>query len=47
MKKLIISGARQVGKTFILKNFGETEFNEFHYFNFEYDKKLSGILMLI
>jgi len=43
MKKLIISGARQVGKTFILKKFGETEFNEFHYFNFESDKKLSGI----
>ena len=40
---LIISGARQVGKTFILKKFGETEFNEFHYFNFESDKKLSGI----
>lgn len=40
-KPLIIKGARQVGKTFILKKFGEEEFDRFHYFNFEKDPELA------
>ena len=34
-KPLIIKGARQVGKTYILEHFGKTEFKQTHYFNFE------------
>ncbi len=34
-KPLIFKGARQVGKTFLLNEFGKTEFANFHYFNFE------------
>lgn len=40
-KPLIVKGARQVGKTYILKKFGEQEFQRFHYFNFEKDPKLA------
>ena len=42
-KPLILKGARQVGKTYILKKFGKNEFPDFHFFNFEQDKTLSGI----
>lgn len=34
-KPLILQGARQVGKTWLLKHFGATEFKEVAYFNFE------------
>ncbi len=34
-KPLILKGARQTGKTFILKEFGKREFKKVHYFNFE------------
>jgi len=34
-KPLLLQGARQVGKTWILKNFGENEFESIAYFNFE------------
>jgi predicted AAA+ superfamily ATPase len=34
-KPLIIQGARQVGKTFLMKHFGENEFEQVAYFNFE------------
>jgi predicted AAA+ superfamily ATPase len=40
-KPLILKGARQVGKTYILKKFGEQEFKQFHYFNFEKNPKLA------
>lgn len=40
-KPLIIKGARQVGKTYILQKFGEQEFDRFHYFNFEKDPKIA------
>jgi len=39
-KPLILRGARQVGKTYILKEFGETEFSQYHYVNFEEDERL-------
>jgi uncharacterized protein len=34
-KPLILQGARQVGKTWLLKHFGEAEFDNIAYFNFE------------
>lgn len=39
-KPLILRGARQVGKTYILEEFGRTFFFKSHYFNFEKSKKL-------
>jgi len=42
-KPLVIRGARQVGKTYILKEFGETAFPSYHYVNFEKDEKLGRI----
>jgi uncharacterized protein len=38
-KPLIVRGARQVGKTFLLKEFGKTAFPRCHYLNFENDRK--------
>ena len=40
---LIVKGARQVGKTFIIKRFGENEYSNCHVFNFEKDKQLAVI----
>lgn len=40
-KPLILKGARQVGKTYILKEFGENEYNNAAYFNFEEDPALN------
>ena len=34
-KPLIILGARQVGKTWLMKEFGKNEFKSIAYFNFE------------
>lgn len=34
-KPLILQGARQVGKTYLLEQFGRDHFNATHYFNFE------------
>lgn len=34
-KPLIVRGARQVGKTWLLKNFGKTQYDKFVYVNFE------------
>jgi len=39
-KPLLLKGARQTGKTYILKEFGNKEYKNFHYFNFEEDPKL-------
>ncbi len=36
-KPLIIKGPRQVGKTYILKEFGQKYFKNYHYINFELD----------
>lgn len=36
-KPLLLKGARQVGKTYLLKHFGETAFSNYHYLNFEKD----------
>ncbi|WFN33455.1 ATP-binding protein [Methanogenium sp. S4BF] len=42
-KPVIIEGIRQCGKTWILKQFGEAEFKDIAYFNFEYDDRLQTI----
>jgi len=42
-KPLILKGARQVGKTYILRQFGESDFDNYHYLNFEMDEALSLI----
>ncbi len=42
-KPLLLWGARQVGKTFILKEFGRTSFDKFHYLNFEDNERLGEI----
>jgi predicted AAA+ superfamily ATPase len=34
-KPLLLQGARQVGKTYSLKEFGKTQFPQYHYINFE------------
>lgn len=40
---LILKGARQVGKTYSLKEFGKTSFSNFLYVNFEEDEQLEKI----
>jgi predicted AAA+ superfamily ATPase len=36
-KPLLLQGARQVGKTYIVKAFGNDQYRNFHHFNFEKD----------
>lgn len=38
----MLKGARQTGKTYILKEFGTKEYENLFYFNFEEDPKLAG-----
>lgn len=45
-KPIILQGARQVGKTYLLKTFGRENFKRIHYFNFEEDGKLASIFKL-
>jgi predicted AAA+ superfamily ATPase len=42
-KPLIIRGARQVGKTWLMKSFGATECKQVAYFNFESNQRLKTI----
>ncbi|MFI3211888.1 MAG: ATP-binding protein [Eubacteriales bacterium] len=42
-KPLIIRGARQVGKTWIMKEFGHSYYNNYVYFNFDEEQELSSI----
>ena len=42
-KPLILRGARQVGKTYILKEFGRKNYDNIAYFNFDNDEELAGI----
>lgn len=39
-KPLILQGARQVGKTYLLKQFGEENYESVAYFNFDHDENL-------
>jgi len=42
-KPLILQGARQVGKTFLINEFGRNEYKNLYYLNFEQDKNLSTL----
>jgi uncharacterized protein len=42
-KPVLITGARQVGKTWLMKEFGETHFSTYIYINFERDKLLVNL----
>ncbi len=42
-KPLILRGARQVGKTYLLQAFGKTAFRHYHYLNFERDERLGAL----
>ena len=42
-KPLILKGARQVGKTWIMKEFAATAYEDYVYFNFDEDTELNSI----
>ena len=42
-KPLIIRGARQVGKTWLMKEFGKLEFKDAVYVNFDSDRDVSRL----
>lgn len=42
-KPLILKGARQVGKTWLMKEFGKNFYNNYVYFNFDEDEELKSI----
>ena len=42
-KPLIIRGARQVGKTWLMKEFAKTEYEDFIYVNFEFDEVMKTL----
>lgn len=42
-KPLILRGARQVGKTWLMKEFGKCEYDNFIYFNFDEEEELKSI----
>lgn len=42
-KPLIIRGARQVGKTWLMKKFGETAYKETVYINFDHNKQMKDL----
>ena len=44
-KPLILKGARQIGKTYILKQFGEENYENVAYFNFDHDEELYNLLL--
>ena len=44
-KPLILKGARQVGKTYILKQFGEENYEGVAYFNFDHDEDLYNLFV--
>ena len=44
-KPLIVRGARQVGKTYILKEFGNENYENVAYFNFDHDTLLEDLFL--
>lgn len=42
-KPMVLRGARQVGKTWIMKEFGKTYYEKYFYFNFDEEDNLSSI----
>lgn len=44
-KPLILRGARQVGKTYIVKKFAEENYQGLAYFNFDHDENLQNLFV--
>ena len=44
-KCVLITGARQVGKTYILKEFGKENYENIAYFNFDHDEALKELFL--
>lgn len=44
-KPLIIRGARQVGKTYVVKKFGGNHYEDIAYFNFDHDEDLKSLFL--
>ena len=42
-KPMVLKGARQVGKTWLMKEFGRTAYDSFVYFNFDEEDELKSI----
>ena len=42
-KPLLVTGVRQCGKTYLIKEFGEKEFNDMAYFNFDGNEGLRSV----
>ncbi|RKX81103.1 MAG: ATPase, partial [Spirochaetes bacterium] len=42
-KPLIIRGARQVGKTWLMKEFGKTQYTKYAYINFENNERMEQL----
>lgn len=42
-KPLLVTGVRQCGKTYLIRSFGEQEFEEYAYFNFEGNEGLASV----
>ena len=42
-KPMVLKGARQVGKTWLMKEFGRSAYNSFVYFNFDEEEELKSI----
>lgn len=42
-KPLIIQGARQVGKTWLMKEFGKTQYEKYAYINFENNERMQNL----
>ena len=45
-KLLIVQGARQVGKTFLVQEFGKNEYKKLFYFNFEQDQNRAYFFLM-
>ena len=45
-KPLILKGVRQVGKTWLMKEFGRTQYKNFAYFNFDEEEELKSIFVV-
>ena len=42
-KPMVLRGARQVGKTWLMKEFGRTNYDSYVYFNFDEEDELKSI----
>ena len=42
-KPMVLKGARQVGKTWLMKEFGKNHYNNFVYFNFDEEDELKSV----